>query len=80
SMVVFASAAWLFIVGLIDDFLNIKPYQKLFGQIIGAVVVIGFGMTIPLTGNQIFDIWLTLFWIVGITNAINLLDNMDGLA
>ncbi|MER3431048.1 MAG: glycosyl transferase [Blastocatellia bacterium] len=80
SIVIFAAAAWLFLVGLIDDFLSIKPYQKLFGQIVGAVIVTGFGLTLPLTGNQIFDIWITLFWIVGITNAINLLDNMDGLA
>lgn len=80
SLVIFGAAGWLFLVGLIDDFFNIKPYQKLFGQIVGAVIVTGFGLTLPLTGNQIFDIWITLFWIVGITNAINLLDNMDGLA
>jgi UDP-GlcNAc:undecaprenyl-phosphate GlcNAc-1-phosphate transferase len=80
SLVIFSAAGWLFLVGLIDDFFNIKPYQKLFGQIVGAVVVTGSGLTLPLTGNQIFDIWITLFWIVGITNAINLLDNMDGLA
>ena len=53
SIVIFAAAAWLFLVGLIDDFLSIKPYQKLFGQIVGAVIVTGFGLTLPLTGNQI---------------------------
>lgn len=80
SLVVVGASAWLFVVGLIDDVFNIKPYQKLFGQLIGATVVVGFGLTLPLTGNQLVDIWVTVFWIIGITNAINLLDNMDGLA
>lgn len=80
SIVVMGASSWLFAVGLIDDLLNIKPYQKLFGQLIGAIFVVGFGLTLPLTGNELIDIWITVFWIIGITNAINLLDNMDGLA
>lgn len=80
SWVVFAGASFLFLVGLLDDILNIKPYQKLIGQLIGASIIVGFGLRLPLTGFEILDIWLTVFWLVGITNAINLLDNMDGLA
>ena len=80
SMVILGSALWLFVVGLIDDLVNIKPYQKLFGQLIGATALVGFGLKLPLTGYELVDIWITVFWIVGITNAINLLDNMDGLA
>ncbi len=80
SVIVLSASAWLFFVGLVDDLYNIKPYQKLFGQLIGAIFVVGFGLTLPLTGNELIDIWITVFWIVGITNAINLLDNMDGLA
>lgn len=80
SAVILGASVWLFVVGLVDDILNIKPYQKLFGQLIGATLVVGFGLTLPLTGNELVDIWITVFWIVGITNAINLLDNMDGLA
>jgi UDP-GlcNAc:undecaprenyl-phosphate GlcNAc-1-phosphate transferase len=80
SIVILGGASWLFVVGLIDDLYNIKPYQKLFGQLIGAIFVVGFGLTLPLTGNALIDIWITVFWIIGITNAINLLDNMDGLA
>jgi UDP-GlcNAc:undecaprenyl-phosphate GlcNAc-1-phosphate transferase len=80
SMVILGSSLWLFVVGLIDDLLNIKPYQKLFGQLIGATAIVGFGLKLPLTGYELVDIWITVFWIVGITNAINLLDNMDGLA
>jgi UDP-GlcNAc:undecaprenyl-phosphate GlcNAc-1-phosphate transferase len=80
SLVIFAGSTFLFLVGLIDDLLNIKPYQKLIGQLIGAAIIVGFGLKLPLTGFEILDIWLTVFWLVGITNAINLLDNMDGLA
>ena len=80
SLVILGSSLWLFIVGLIDDLLNIKPYQKLFGQLIGAAAIVGYGLKLPLTGYELLDIWITVFWIVGITNAINLLDNMDGLA
>lgn len=80
SLVIVAGGSFLFLVGLIDDLYNIKPYQKLFGQLIGAATVVSFGLSLPLTGNGLIDIWITVFWIVGITNAINLLDNMDGLA
>ena len=80
SLVVLAGSSFLFVVGLIDDVLNIRPYQKLIGQLVGAAIPIFFGLKIPITGYDIVDIWITVFWIVGITNAINLLDNMDGLA
>ncbi len=80
SLVVLAGSSFLFIVGLLDDIFNIKPYQKLIGQLIGATMIVGFGLTLPLTGNSFIDIWITIFWLIGITNAINLLDNMDGLA
>jgi UDP-GlcNAc:undecaprenyl-phosphate/decaprenyl-phosphate GlcNAc-1-phosphate transferase len=80
SLVIVGGSSFMFLVGLLDDILNIKPYQKLVGQLIGAAIVIGFGLTLPWTGYDIFDIALTLVWLIGITNAINLLDNMDGLA
>jgi len=80
SLVVMGASAFLFLVGFLDDQLNIKPYQKLIGQLIGASIIVGFGMRLPLTGMELVDIWITVFWLVGITNAINLLDNMDGLA
>jgi UDP-GlcNAc:undecaprenyl-phosphate GlcNAc-1-phosphate transferase len=80
SLIVFAAATILFIVGLVDDLLFIKPYQKLIGQLIGALLIVGAGLKMPLTGYELIDIWITVFWVIGITNAINLLDNMDGLA
>lgn len=79
-LVVIGASTFLFMVGLMDDSLNIKPYQKLVGQLMSAVFVVGFGLVLPLTGNQLLDIGITVFWLVGITNAVNLLDNMDGLA
>lgn len=80
SLVVLGGSAFLFLVGLVDDLITVRPYQKLIGQLIGAGILIFFGLKIPLTGYEIIDIWITVFWVVGITNAINLLDNMDGLA
>jgi UDP-GlcNAc:undecaprenyl-phosphate/decaprenyl-phosphate GlcNAc-1-phosphate transferase len=80
SWIILGGSALLFLVGLIDDILRIKPYQKLFGQLIGAAVIIGNGLTLNWTDFPVINIAITAFWLVGITNAVNLLDNMDGLA
>ncbi|MGH9946086.1 MAG: hypothetical protein ACRD6X_02695 [Pyrinomonadaceae bacterium] len=80
SNVIIGASSFLFFVGLIDDILSIKPYQKLIGQLFGASMIVGFGMKLPLTGYELLDTGITIFWLVGITNALNLLDNMDGLA
>ncbi|PYT00020.1 MAG: hypothetical protein DMF63_08600 [Acidobacteria bacterium] len=80
NLIVIGASSFLFLVGLIDDVINIKPYQKLFGQLIGATIIVGLGPRLPLTGYELIDMWITVFWLIGITNAINLLDNMDGLS
>src|SRR6185369_15292988 len=80
SIIILGAASFLFCIGLVDDLINIKPYQKLIGQLFGATFVVGMGLKLPITGYELIDIWLTIGWIIGITNAINLLDNMDGLA
>ncbi|MGB7203602.1 MAG: hypothetical protein WBD16_15245 [Pyrinomonadaceae bacterium] len=80
SLIVIGASSLLFAVGLVDDLISIRPYQKLIGQLIGAGILVLSGLTIPLTGYDIIDIWITVLWVVGITNAVNLLDNMDGLA
>jgi UDP-GlcNAc:undecaprenyl-phosphate GlcNAc-1-phosphate transferase len=80
SLVVVGGGSFLFALGLLDDLVNIRPYQKLIGQLIGAGILVISGLKLPLTGYEIVDIWITVFWVIGITNAINLLDNMDGLA
>src|SRR5438876_6058382 len=78
--VVAGAASFLFLVGLIDDWLHIKPYQKLIGQVIGAAIVVNYGLALPWTRSLPVNMVITIFWLIGITNAINLLDNMDGLA
>lgn len=71
----------MFSIGLYDDFKHINPPIKLAFQILAATLVIFFGgNTINFFRWPIANILLTYFWLVGITNAINLLDNMDGLA
>jgi UDP-GlcNAc:undecaprenyl-phosphate/decaprenyl-phosphate GlcNAc-1-phosphate transferase len=80
TFIVLGASSLLFLVGLLDDILNIKPYQKLIGQIIGTSVIISFGLIMPWTDSQLINTAITVFWLIGITNAINLLDNMDGLA
>ncbi len=80
SMVILGGSSFLFFVGLLDDYLQIKPYQKLIGQFIGVAIIVGFGLVLPWTDSDILNILITAFWLIGITNAINLLDNMDGLA
>jgi UDP-GlcNAc:undecaprenyl-phosphate/decaprenyl-phosphate GlcNAc-1-phosphate transferase len=74
------ASTFLFLVGLVDDLLHIKPYQKLIGQILGSAFVVYYGLTLPWTGSVLLNMALAIFWLIGITNAINLLDNMDGLA
>jgi UDP-GlcNAc:undecaprenyl-phosphate/decaprenyl-phosphate GlcNAc-1-phosphate transferase len=77
---VVGAASFLFFVGLIDDWLHAKPYQKLIGQVIGAAIVVNYGLILPWTRSLPVNMLITIFWLIGITNAINLLDNMDGLA
>ncbi|SHI45015.1 UDP-GlcNAc:undecaprenyl-phosphate GlcNAc-1-phosphate transferase [Clostridium amylolyticum] len=78
--------------GLLDDIVDLKPYKKLLFQIISAAIVIYFGVVIKKVTNpfifykdtyisiKLFSIPLTIVWIVGVTNAINLMDGLDGLA
>ncbi|MBA3442674.1 MAG: hypothetical protein H0T92_22700 [Pyrinomonadaceae bacterium] len=80
SWVVLVASAFLFANGLIDDLLHIKPYQKLIGQVLGAALVVYYGLSLPWTQSAPLNMCITIFWLIGITNAINLLDNMDGLA
>jgi UDP-GlcNAc:undecaprenyl-phosphate GlcNAc-1-phosphate transferase len=73
--------AIMFAIGLYDDIKHINPPVKLIFQLLAATIVIFFGdNTINFFPWPIANILLTFFWLVGITNAINLLDNMDGLA
>jgi UDP-GlcNAc:undecaprenyl-phosphate GlcNAc-1-phosphate transferase len=74
------ASTFLFVVGLVDDLIHIKPYQKLVGQIMGSAYIVYYGLSLPWTSSSSVNMALTIFWLIGITNAVNLLDNMDGLA
>ncbi|MDF1664693.1 MAG: hypothetical protein P1V97_23240 [Planctomycetota bacterium] len=69
----------LFVLGLIDDLKSVPAAGKLIVQAIAASYVVTFGFVLP-TPWPVLSIPLTLIWIVGVTNAVNLLDNMDGLS
>ncbi len=72
-------ASLLFAMGLYDDFCNAAPSVKLICQILAALLVILPGYRLHWFSADWFDFMVTLLWIVGITNAFNLIDNMDGL-
>ena len=80
GLVIIGASTFLFLVGLVDDFLHTKPYQKLIGQVMGSAFVIYYGMSLPWTSYSALNVAITIFWLIGVTNAVNLLDNMDGLA
>jgi UDP-GlcNAc:undecaprenyl-phosphate GlcNAc-1-phosphate transferase len=72
--------AILFVAGFVDDVYTLKPIAKLAAQLAAAALVLASGLTVEIVGNDGLATALGLFWLVGITNAFNLLDNMDGLA
>jgi UDP-GlcNAc:undecaprenyl-phosphate GlcNAc-1-phosphate transferase len=73
-------ASLIFALGLWDDLRTLPPYTKLLGQIVAACVLAA-GLPIDkFPPWSILMVPLTIFWIVGVTNAFNLLDNMDGLS
>jgi UDP-GlcNAc:undecaprenyl-phosphate GlcNAc-1-phosphate transferase len=71
--------AAIFAVGLTDDLMPLKPSTKLVAQLALASVFVFFGYRLQWAQSLTLDALLSVLWIVGITNALNLLDNMDGL-
>jgi UDP-GlcNAc:undecaprenyl-phosphate GlcNAc-1-phosphate transferase len=90
-LVVFAAAAVVFLFGLWDDYQGLSARPKLIGQFIAAIILISFGVQvnfitalssdwhIPFLAAQLLNIAFTLFWVIGITNAMNMIDSMDGI-
>ena len=80
------------IVGIIDDIVSLRAWQKFLAQIVAAVVAVLHGVVIQVIANpNVFHpvegvslgflaVPLTILWIVGITNSVNLIDGLDGLA
>ncbi len=77
---VFAAGSLLFALGAIDDLLEIKPATKIVAQLVAAAVVVTLGYRFTFFTSHILNLAFSFVWIVAITNAVNLLDNMDGLA
>ncbi|MGE3956600.1 MAG: hypothetical protein AB7H96_07765 [Vicinamibacterales bacterium] len=77
--VLLVGTAAMFVLGLVDDIVSLKPVTKLVFEIAVASVFAFFDYRLGWFDSQTLDTLVTIFWIVGFTNAFNLLDNMDGL-
>jgi UDP-GlcNAc:undecaprenyl-phosphate GlcNAc-1-phosphate transferase len=75
-----AGCSVLFVFGLLDDTLHLPPVVKLAGQLGATALALWAGLRFTLVHNHWLGIVIAIVWLVGITNAFNLLDNMDGLA
>lgn len=76
-------AAVIFIVGLADDFLNLNARVKLVGQIAAALLAFSYGLRFETVAGMSLPLWaalpLTVIWLLLTTNALNLIDGLDGL-
>ena len=70
----------LFAAGLLDDLRHLSPLTKLAAQFGAAGIAVASGLRVELIANDVVATAIAIVWLVGITNAFNLLDNMDGLA
>jgi UDP-GlcNAc:undecaprenyl-phosphate GlcNAc-1-phosphate transferase len=77
---VLGAAVVLAMVGLADDLRGLNPFLRLAFEIAAGVVVYATDPGIAIPGPHWLDIVITVVWVVGVTNAFNLLDNMDGLS
>ncbi len=89
ALLILAGSLLIFIIGILDDFADLRARIKLYGQIAVALLVMAGGvgiraLAVPFTDMVIqlgyFGPVLTIFWLVGVTNAVNLIDGMDGLS
>ena len=91
STVIMLGALIIVATGVLDDRFGLRPWVKLVGQILSATVVVTLGMQaqfihLPFSGTGAIlefgwlTIPLTIFWLVGVMNAVNLIDGLDGLA
>lgn len=74
----------IFIIGLVDDIKSVPAFWKLAGQIAAVAVLIAFGVKLSFLPSHWLgvggEVLLTVIWVIGITNAVNFFDGMDGLA
>src|ERR1043165_1682887 len=76
---IIASSCLGFILGLADDAYNTNPLAKFITQLSCAFILIISDVYIKVSGNPAFDFVITVFWVIGLMNSINMLDNMDAI-
>lgn len=74
------AATLAFLMGLADDAFNTQPLLKFLTQLFCAFIIIFSGHSVTIFQNQFVNYLVTIFWVIGIMNSINMLDNMDGIA
>ncbi|MCC6482134.1 MAG: undecaprenyl/decaprenyl-phosphate alpha-N-acetylglucosaminyl 1-phosphate transferase [Sphingomonadaceae bacterium] len=78
------AAVTIFAVGLIDDIYILRAWQKLVGQVLASIMAYAAGFGVVSFQGDPLPMWIslpvTVFWLVGCANALNLIDGMDGLA
>ncbi len=78
------AAGVIFLTGLVDDLVGLRPKQKLAGQFAAAALAVGLGARLTITHGALSSPWisipLSLIWLIGCSNAFNLIDGLDGLA
>jgi UDP-GlcNAc:undecaprenyl-phosphate/decaprenyl-phosphate GlcNAc-1-phosphate transferase len=77
---ILAGCTVLFVAGLLDDAFSLPPVAKILAQLGAAAIVLATGLKVTIVSNDWLALALAVVWLVGMTNAFNLLDNMDGLA
>lgn len=77
---IFIALTMLLVLGLVDDRMGMMPQLKLCVQVLAALTVFKFGLHVTTIEDYYLSMLFTVFWIVGITNAFNLLDNLNGLS
>jgi UDP-GlcNAc:undecaprenyl-phosphate GlcNAc-1-phosphate transferase len=73
-------ATWVSFLGVWDDRWGMRPLLKLAGQISAALILIATGVQVQFLRSEVLNWLVTAVWVVGLTNAFNFLDNMDGLS
>ena len=68
------------LTGLVDDQVTLPPWAKMLGLVAGFLVLIVFDVRVKLPLPEVVNYTLTFLWVIGISNAVNFLDNMDGLS
>ena len=77
---VLPASAVIFAVGLLDDLIGLRPWQKLAGQVVAASLAISLGVRLSTIHMPMLGIIASMVWLICCTNAVNLIDGMDGLA